>query len=161
MTSGVTPMSANIAKLKEKIERYLKDVVDRYEVVMDSYRVRYGSTVVSIEPELWNEEQDTTILRLIAVVLAGVRRTGNEKMFEELSQLNDAYRFGKFYWTPTDEDEDEGIIFVEQQMLGEFVDFEEFKQMLISLAFAADEVDDQLQARYGGQRWADCEKEED
>ena len=153
-------MSANLAKLKEKIERYLKDVVDRYEVVMDSYRVRYGSTVVSIEPELWNEEQDSTILRLIAVVLAGARRTGNEKMFEELSQLNDAYRFGKFYWTPTDEDEDEGIIFVEQQMLGEFVDFEEFKQMLISLAFAADEVDDQLQAKYGGERWADYEKEE-
>lgn len=153
-------MSTNLAKLKEKVERYLKEVVDRYEVVMDSYRVRYGSTVVSIEPEVWNEEKDTTILRLIAVVLVGVKRTGNEKMFEELSQLNDTYRFGKFYWTPTDDNEDEGIIFVEQQMLGEFVDFEEFKQILISLAFAADEVDDQLQARYGGERWVDCEKNE-
>jgi hypothetical protein len=152
-------MSPNLTKLKEKTERYLKDVVDRFEVVRDSYRVSYGSTVVSIEPELWNEEADTTILRLIAVVLAGVRKTNNQPMFEDLSRLNDTYRFGKFYWTATEADEDEGIIFIEHQMLGEFMDFEEFKQVLISLAYAADEVDDELQARYGGDRWIDYQKE--
>lgn len=154
-------MSVNLVKLKEKTERYLKDVVDRFEVVMDSYRVRYGSTVVSIEPELWNEEEDSTILRMIAVVLTGVKKTGNQAMFEDLSRLNDTYRFGKFYWTPTEDNEDEGIIFVEQQMLGEFVDFEEFKQVLISLAYAADEVDDELQTKYGGDRWIDYQAQED
>lgn len=41
----------------------IKEVVDRYEVVVDSYRVHYGSTVISIEPEVWNEEQDS--MRLI------------------------------------------------------------------------------------------------
>lgn len=153
-------MSVNLAKLKEKTERYLKDVVDRFEAVEDSYRVCYGSTVVSIEPELWNEPEDRTILRLIAVVLAGVPKT-DPQMFEDLSRLNDTYRFGKFYWTATEEDEEEGIIFIEHQMLGEFMDFEEFKQVLISLAYAADEVDDELQVRYGGDRWIDYQKESD
>jgi hypothetical protein len=153
-------MSTNLAKLKEKTERYLKDVVDRFEVVVESYRVRYGSTVVSIEPEVWNEEEDTTILRMIAVVLTGVKRSGNQAMFEDLSRLNDTYRFGKFYWTSTEDNEDEGIIFVEQQMLGEYMDFEEFKQVLISLAYAADEVDDELQVKYGGERWVDYQQQE-
>ncbi|MDP8223998.1 MAG: hypothetical protein P9L99_11610 [Candidatus Lernaella stagnicola] len=142
-----------LANLRSKTERFMREVTKTYSVVDDRYRIQHESTALFIEPVDLGEER--TILRMRAVVLAGVPRRGNDSMFEEFSVLNNRYIFGKLYWVPTEDDGSEGIIFLEHNFLGEMLDFEEFVAGVVTLSSTSDELDDKLQSKYGGRRWVD------
>lgn len=145
------PESKELRVLREKTERYLKDLLSSFEVASDRYLVRNGSTALQVHPVQWGE--DSTILRVIAMVLRNVKRDGNEKMFEEFSTLNDHFLFGKLYWSP--DKDGVGTIYLEHNLLGDFLDLEELKHSLFGLAISADKLDDELKSRYGGERWSD------
>jgi len=140
--------------LRNKVEGFLKEMSSSYELFDSGYKIREGSTVVFIKPIEWTDS--STILRLIAVVLTNVTKTGNEAMFEELSQLNNKFLFGKIYWNPENaENPDKGSILLEHNFIGEHLNYEQFSSGVAALALSADDIDDKLQLKYGGDRWID------
>jgi hypothetical protein len=145
--------SQELKVLREKIERCLKEILSGYEVRGELYAVRQGSSVTFIRPFDWRE--GATLVRLYSPVLEKVTKAGNERMFEEFSVLNDRFIFGKLYWTGTNEDKSIGSIYLEHMLLGEYLDADELKTALFATALTADEIDDELKAKFGGERWSD------
>jgi hypothetical protein len=149
----MTEVSRELATVRTKVERYLKEIVSEYQVQGERFLYRQGSAVVVIHPLQWQE--GSTIVRLISPVLSKVARAGNDAMFEEFSELNDRFIFGRFYWTPSKDDAAIGTIFLEHSLLGEYLDVDELASAFVGMAATADKFDDELKAKYGGERWED------
>lgn len=136
-----------------KVERYLKKI-GTYEVVGgDYYRFREGSTVVTVRVQAFSG--GAPYVRVLALVLREVKKSGNEAMFEEFSLINSGSVLGKIYWEEAKETPGVGFIFLEHNLLGEFLDFDELLSAVQVLAMCSDDLDDKLQAKYGGKRWID------
>lgn len=148
-----SPKTPELRELETRTERFLKDAIGTFTFCQDSYLVEYGSTSLWIRPLQWGEGR--TILNLIAFVLRDVPKEGNEAMFEEFSVHNERLVFGRFYWT--DEGSGSGRILLEHNLLGEVEDEEQLKAVIWSLLMTADDIDEKLQARYGGERWDESE----
>jgi hypothetical protein len=145
--------SADLKTLREKVERYLREMEITYEVGKDYYRVRKDSSAVNIA--FIQSGENETVLKFYGFVLCNVKKQGNEAMFEEFSELNSGYYFAKVYWEPKDDDKNIGNIYCEVGLLGEYLDYEEFKRALVHVAVLSDELDDKLKAKYGGERFID------
>jgi hypothetical protein len=145
--------SAELKTLREKVERYLREMDVTYQVAKGYYRVNEGSSAVNICPVQSGEQE--TILRLYGVVLRNVKKQGNEAMFEEFSELNSEYFFAKIYWEPNQDDKNLGGIWCEVSLLGEYLDYAEFKRAIAHVAIISDELDDKLKAKYGGELFID------
>ncbi len=136
-----------------KVERYLKKM-GTYEVVGgDTYRFRGESTVVTIRVQTFHS--GAPFVRVLAPVLREVKKAGNEAMFEEFSKLNSDAVLGKVYWEENRDTPGVGFIFAEHNLLGEFLDYEELFAAVQVIFGWADEMDDKMQAKYGGKRWID------
>ncbi|MBN2107169.1 MAG: hypothetical protein JW832_07050 [Deltaproteobacteria bacterium] len=146
-------MSEELKVLNDKVMRYLREMDLNFEVRGDFYRLEKGSTAVILHPCQWGD--DKTFLKVLGIVLSKVAKGGNEAMFEEFSEINNKGIIGKIYWEASSDDPNIGAIYYEHCLLGEFLDFEEFKSALLITAFASDELDDKLQAKYGGERYSD------
>ncbi len=146
--------SPELLALRQKVEKYLRHGLSRVEAHGERYLVRAGSAAVLVHP--FQLAAGTTLVRLLVPALEGVAAAGNEGMFREFSRLNDELLFGKIYWAPKATDDDTvGTIYLEHVLLGEYLDAEELLSALTALALAADRIDDDLQAKYGGERWTD------
>ena len=78
-----------------------------------------------------------------------------KRMYEEMNKHNAKFIFGTLSWRESSEDPGTGMIIMEHNLLGEYMDLAEFGTCLTALAFTADELDDTFQAMFGGERWAD------
>lgn len=144
-----------LATLRAKLERFLRQMLPSgFEVLGERYRIRFDSTALLLQPLEWQE--DKTILRILALVLKDVPRAGNEAMFEEFSAINDRMIFGKIYWLPdSPENKEVGMVLIEHNLLGEFLDYEELEVACKACGFSAADLDEQLKTRYGGKRYID------
>ena len=142
-----------LGDLHAKVEGFLKELAYDYEVIGDVYKYFHGSTVVFLRPSLWLKQH--TILQFTAVVLTDVPRQGNERMFEYFSEMNNELHFGRLSW---EEQETPGMgnIILTHSLLGDYMDLEELQTSLMVLAYTADDLDEELQTRFGGKRWLDC-----
>lgn len=137
-------ISSELADLRKETERLLGLAVREYREVDDRFEVPYQSTRVIVHPLQWTKGR--TLLRFIAPVVLGV--SAGPELHERLSELNNTTIFGKFYFM-------DGTIWIEHNLLGESVDWEQFKATLASIAHHADHLDDTLMAEFGGRRWSD------
>ena len=126
------------------MEGLLRRAVPRFAPVADRYEVPYQATRIIVHPLQWT--QGRTLLRFIAPVVLGVQ-TGPE-LHVRLSELNNTTIFGKFYVM-------DGAIWIEHNLLGESLDWEQFRAVLASVAHHADHLDEQLIAEFGGHRWSE------
>ena len=145
-------LSEELQTLHSKVQRFLREMDLEYSANKDWYRVQHQSTAIILHPLQWHDQD--TILKVVAIVLLGVKKAGNEAMFEEFSRIHEEYVFGKIFWKP-DDDKATGNIYLEHNLLGETLDFDQFKSAIVSLALTADELDDALKAKFGGKRFAD------
>ena len=106
-----------------------------------SFRVLCGSTAVYISAYDFG---DGTVVNLEAPVLIGIKK---EAPIGLLAMLNREVAFGKFCF-----DGDNGVITVESELLGDFMDQEELYKAILAVGLIADEWDDRLQADFGGER---------
>ena len=138
------PPSAELAALRNKVEALLRRAVPRFSPVADRVEVPYQSTRIIVHPLQWTRGR--TLLRFIAPVVVDVRAT--PALYERLSDLNNTTLFGKFYVM-------DGAVWIEHNLLGESVGWEEFRAVLASVAHHADHLDAALIAEFGGHRWSE------
>ena len=115
------------------------------------YVIKQGSCYVMINIVPW--EEDRALLRVAAQLVKGVRMTG--ELAEQLLHLNAQLRFGAFAFDPADS----LILFIHSILGGPTLDGAELLATLTDVALIADEYDDKLMKKYGGQRMIDLLEE--
>jgi hypothetical protein len=133
-----------------KIEKMLGSSAAYRKVEDGLYAVKQGSSMIMIKVHTW---KDHALIRLVAQLVKGVSM---ECMLAvELLQLNAVLRFGAFAFVP----EGQAIVLCHTLLDRDLGDKNEFTQTIRDFAFVADEYDDRIAARYGGQTMEDLMEE--
>ena len=133
------------------IERTLQDS-PAYRKIDDSlYVIKQGSAYVMITIVPWGK--DKAMVRYTAQLVKGIKVEGPLAL--QLLELNGFLRFGSFAWDPTNET----VLFTHTILGGTTLDPEELMATLRDVALIADEYDDKLVKKYGGQRMIDLLEE--
>lgn len=143
-TTAVKSTCQRIEKLLGKSQAFRK--------VDDTlYIVKQGSTVVMVSVHPWKSNH--AVVRLAAQLVKGVNM--EVRLALELLELNSVLRFGAFSYVPAGS----AIVFVHTLVDRDLSDEEEFVETLRDFAFVADDYDDRISARYGGQTMQDLLEE--
>lgn len=133
------------------IERTL-EASPAYRKVDDTlYVIKQGSAYVMISVVPWGK--DKAMVRCTAQLVKGIEIDGSLAL--QLLELNGFLRFGSFAWDP----QEETVLFVHTILGGPTLDPDELMATLRDVALIADEYDDKLVEKYGGQRMLDLLEE--
>jgi len=133
------------------IERTL-EASPAYRKVDDTlYVIKQGSAYVMISVIPWGK--DKAMVRCTAQLVKGIEVDG--ELAKQLLELNTYLRFGSFAWDP----QEETVLFLHTILGGTTLDPDELLATLRDVALIADEYDDKLVEKYGGQRMLDLLEE--
>ena len=139
---------SDLSVLKEKVQRILT-ANWRVELTEDGFFVRGESTGCHIRC-IESEDGDWTYVNFYSFVLLDVPITD-----EFLRYVAGTYMtFGSFV-VVFSESGDRGNLIFDHTILGNYLDSEELNVALGAVFWTADEIDDDLQQRFGGQRAID------
>lgn len=133
-----------------KVQRLLTEFVGPVQVNRDgNLGIAYNSARVIIEFRDW--QNGTTLVKVWS------------PMLREVSLSPDVYRWvatkGQYRYFAhakiLEEDDGTGMLAWEHDLLGDFIDADELKYAVAAVTFGADELDDELQAMFGGRRATD------
>ena len=113
--------------------------------------VKQGSSIVMINVLAWNA--DRAVVRCVAQLVKGV--TMEVPLALQLLETNALMRFGAFAYVPAGD----VIIFSHTLLGGGTLDPVELTTTIRDVAIIADEYDDRIAARYGGQTMQDLLEE--
>jgi hypothetical protein len=133
------------------IERTLQDSPAFRKIDDSLYVIKQGSAYVMINVVPWGENK--AMVRCTSQLVKGVDVDG--PLAKQLLELNSHLRFGAFAWEPTEQ----VVLFNHTILGGTTLDPEELMATLRDVALIADEYDDKLMKKYGGQRMIDLLEE--
>ena len=125
------------------IEQTLGDKGSYRKVDERLYVIKQGSCYVMINIVPW--EGNRALVRVVAQLVKGVRMNG--ELAQQLLHLNAQLRFGAFAFDPADD----LILFIHSLLGGDTLDREELLAAVTDVALIADEYDDKIIKKYGGQ----------
>ena len=141
---------SGLSELKEKVQRILA-ANWRVELTENGFYVRGESTGCVITCyEVEETENEWTYVRFSSLILIDVPITDEFLRYVASSIL----RFGGLF-VVFSESGDTGTLILSHTILGNYLDTEELNIALSSVFFTADDLDDELQQRFGGQRSID------
>jgi len=148
MNAGMNPAEVATALL---IEKTLQDS-PAYRKVDDSlYVIKQGSAYVMVNVVPWGDNK--AMVRCVSQLVKGVDVDG--PLAKQLLELNAHLRFGAFAIDPSERT----VLFSHTILGGTTLDPEELVATLRDVALIADEYDDKLRKKYGGQRMIDLLEE--
>tara|TARA_B100000131_G_C17778870_1_gene476419 strand:+ start:116 stop:550 length:435 start_codon:yes stop_codon:yes gene_type:complete len=137
---------ANIKDVQDKVQRMLSKNFQTQLNSSGGWAVFHGSTGVMIRcQEMGDDDNDPIAVSFRALVLKEVPIT--PELTLEIACTD--YRFGGLSLWP-DEDGSTGMLWFHTTLLGDFIDEEEVICAVINIAGTADDMDDELKARFGG-----------
>lgn len=151
---------ATVDQTMMKVQRLLTGPMGlRIQVQGDTIGVAFSdmSTQVHLRVIDWGENRDgepSTLVRISAPILRGVKPTS--ALYEYLAREAPRSWFGNIsVW---DDEEAPGMVVLTMghTLLGDFLDEDELGAAMFGVLNAADDLDDQLQKRFGGKRWIDA-----
>ena len=137
-----------VTALREKIEACLAEVVESY--IQDdngNYVLGLESARVFIVPT-WLEG-GATVIRVFAITNLDVPVTA--ELTRYLLEKNLEFVFGGFAL-----DADQGAVWFNHNLLGDFTAPEELQTTLVVVAQTADEYDDEIKSRFGGRLYVEA-----
>ncbi|MDR2254314.1 MAG: YbjN domain-containing protein [Bifidobacteriaceae bacterium] len=142
---------ADIERVRATVERYLKSIFNQVTIDSDGdYSVRAGSARVFIRPEAAGSGPEApTVLALWTILLRNVN--AGPELYEHIAFHADDYRFGHLSLHRAS---DGGVtVLFSHQLLADYLDEPELGFATSALVRTADELDDELQSRFGGTRF--------
>jgi hypothetical protein len=133
------------------IERTLERSPAYRKVDETLYVIKQGSAYVMISIVPWGK--DKAMVRCTAQLVKGIDVDG--ALARQLLELNAFLRFGSFAY----DSQEETVLFVHTILGGTTLDPDELMATLRDVALIADEYDDKLVEKYGGQRMLDLLEE--
>jgi T3SS (YopN, CesT) and YbjN peptide-binding chaperone 1 len=126
----------------ERVREYVDELID--EPYLDEetghFYGRFGSTVLEISVDPYGPEE--IVVRVMAYCVQGVRV--EETLLEGLLELNHTLPTGSFSLVGTD-------VFFSQSLFGRSLEPRNFLNAIAAVATVADDYDDRIVARYGGE----------
>ena len=129
----------------EKVARFLVDMFGEMALPHDEYpdfSIRFGSAIVVVSVRDWGD--DDAIITVYSWVIRGAEMT--PELMEFLLNKNYNIRFGAF---SVDEDND---IHFGHTIVGSTIEKNELRASIMGVANIADEYDDEIQQRWGGNK---------
>jgi len=125
-----------------QVRSYLDDLVDEHfdDAEHCDFYMKFGTTIVEIAVEPY--EQDDAVVEIVAYCVQGVDAT--PELMRELLRINAEVRLGAFSLVDND-------VFFSHAFLGRRLDPGQLLASLSHVATVADEYDDVIVARFGGQ----------
>lgn len=145
----------SLPELKDKVQRWLSALEIRGVTLTDDggYSFRNGSTHVFIDFEQRGKDDKAfSVIRIIAPFLQKVPPSA--ELHEWIATNSNSWLFGHL-GVMTSSETGLYIVLLEHVLLGDYLDPEEFRHALIAVAATADEIDDDLVARFGGETFHD------
>ena len=139
-----------VDEVRAVVQEYLQNNLDVVELRRDQFLVRRGSTACSIVCHDWGD--GNVIVKLMALVVSDVPVT--DKLYEAVGREAGTHLFGTLMLVE-DEDGATGDLFFHHTLLGDTLDEDELMFSLVAVAETADELDDEIQAEFGGHRVVD------
>lgn len=126
----------------DEIREYVDELID--EPYLDEetghFYGRFGSTVLEISVDPYGPEE--IVVKVMAYCVQGVRV--DESLLEGLLQLNHTLPMGSFSLVGTD-------VFFSHSLFGRSLEPRNFLNSIAAVATVADDYDDRIVARYGGE----------
>lgn len=145
---------ADVAGVAAKVQGFLGALQVRAMLEeANLFSVRNGSSRGFIR--VWAPAPDdpdaATFVKFTVPLLTGVN--GSPELFEYIAFHADDYILG--HLSLFRDDDGELRVFVTHELLGDYIDEAEFAAALFSIMSTVDDLDDELQARFGGRRFHD------
>ena len=141
----------SLLELKDKVQRWMTDAGLRgIEITPNGgYTFRFESTQVFIEFEQRGEgEHAFTAVVITAPFLQSVKAT--PELYEWVARSTDNWLFGHLGMV-VDEETGDAIVALTHTLLGDYLDPPEFHRALAAVASTANNIDDDIAARFGGE----------
>jgi hypothetical protein len=151
---------ATVDQTMIKVQRLLTGPMGlRIQLEGDTIGVRFTDTSTQIHIRVidWGKTKDgepRTLVRVSSPLLRGVKPT--PALYEYIAREVPRMWFGSVaVW---DDEENKGMLALTlgHTLLGDYLDEEELKAVLYNVLWSADDLDDELQKRFGGKRWMDA-----
>jgi hypothetical protein len=151
---------ATVDQTMMKVQRLLTGPMGlRIQLEGDTIGVRFTDTSTQVHIRIidWGKTKDgepRTLVRVSSPLLRGVKPT--PALYEYLAREVPRVWFGSIaVW---DDEESKGMLALTlgHTLLGDYLDEEELKAAMYNVLWSADDLDDELQKRFGGKRWADA-----
>jgi len=140
----------SIDQVKAKVQRILTETFGSVSVDQDGdFFTRFDSAVVYIRP--FEKSDEVTLVRTWSIMLRDVPLT--PEVYRWVATEGQAFFFGRAQLF--EEEGGKGSIHFSHNLLGDFLDPEELQWAVIALGNSANELDDQLQSRFGGRKFLD------
>lgn len=155
---------SNLLVVRDKVQRFAKELFDQVELGDDggliipwnSTRVFVNAFEREIDPEnekFWSENQlSRTAINVWAPVIFDVKPSN--ELYKWVATEGAEYFYGHCK-VMNFEDKGKVQVLFEVTIPGDTLDPGELKQALIAVAFTADNLDDELKAKFGGKRIED------
>ena len=126
----------------DKLEEYLGELFDEpyHDPENDHFYVRYGSTVLEISVEPYGSEEAVVVIMSYCVQDVEL----DEELMAGLLELNHEMACGHFSVVGND-------IFFAHSLFGRSLDARDLLRAITAVATVADDYDDRIVAKYGGQ----------
>lgn len=128
---------------RQKVNEYLDQFFDDVESDDGRWSIRYGSAKVEIQVGVFDEDSSVVLVESPAVT--GARPS--EELYRHLATQSAFHSFGHLGAIETG---DTVTITFGHSLLGEFLEPAELRTAVIAVAYSADQIDDDLAQRFGG-----------
>jgi hypothetical protein len=142
--------NAAVKTAATRVEKMLSNSPAYRKVDAGLYVVKQGTSLIMLSVHPWGEH---AVVRMVAQLVKGV--TMETPLALELLELNALLRFGAFAFVPAGD----VIVLVHTLVDRELSDRDEFMATIRDFAIVADDYDDRIAARYGGQTMQDLMEE--
>jgi hypothetical protein len=144
-------MSDELDLLTVKVQRILADFLNDVRINdRGGFMIPYESTMVVVDPR--QLEGDRTAVLVFALMNQNVPVT--PALFEWVAINTDNFMFGHIGMRVSEDGKTANLVFT-HTLLGDYLDPEELKQAVGAVATTADDLDEEIQDRFGGERWVD------
>jgi Putative bacterial sensory transduction regulator len=142
-------VASQVDALKEKVGRYVLDLIGPYEVNdRDEIHFRWGSAHVFLKATRYGDDESVVFISI--PFLFGLAPT--PELFRHVALHADDWHFGHLSLTEN-RDDDRLKLWLTHSLLGDYLDVEELKTAVATMAKTADQLDDELRATFGGDRY--------
>lgn len=136
-----------VATTKEKVQRILPDLGNPMLDSQGRLSLQCGSARIFVEVEELGSDQSW--VRLTCPLLQEI--TPSPALFEYVAMNADRFKYGAL--SATKDDQGQVHLWMTHGLLGTYLDPDELKIAVSLLVQSADELDDELKARFGGVRF--------
>ena len=145
-------MSDDLELLTVKVQRILAEYLSDVRLSdKGGFMVPYESTMVVVSPRQMDEERTAVVL--FALMNQNVPAT--PELFKWVATNTDEYMFGHIGLHMLEGDDTKCNLVFSHTLLGDYLDPEELRSAIGAVATTANHLDDEVQDRFGGERWAD------